>query len=278
MVDGNDPDEVHATARRVGRSGAGRRGSVARRGRRRTATAATRAPTPGSTGPTTRSSRVARPRPDPDVPRAAARRRRRGRRRWTGSTPRSLAAVDRATEEAKAAPVPRRLGARSTRSCGPTGGPRGGTDLPRGRRARRSRRRWSATRPSTSSARTSRRPAACSRRPRDCSSGSVPSACATRRSREQAIIGAVDGRGDERPAPDRRDHVQRLLRRVLGPDREPDREDPLHDERAGRAAARDPDRERRRRAVRRAALAERRGLGDGDPRPEGRRAVDARST
>ena len=36
---------------------------------------------------------------------------------------------------------------------------------------------------------------------------------------------------------------------------------------------RDPHRERRRRAVRRAALAERRELGDGDPRPEGGRAV-----
>ena len=85
-----------------------------------------------------------------------------------------------------------------------------------------------------------------------------------------------DGRGDERPAPDRRDHVQRLLRGVLGHHREPDREGPVHDERAGGAAARDPDRQRRRRPVRRAALAERGELGDGHPGPEGRRAVHAR--
>ena len=84
-----------------------------------------------------------------------------------------------------------------------------------------------------------------------------------------------DGGGDERPPSDRRADVQRLLRRVLGHRGEPDREGPVHDERAGGAADRDPHGERRRRAVRRPALAERRDVDDGDPRAEGRRPVDA---
>ena len=84
-----------------------------------------------------------------------------------------------------------------------------------------------------------------------------------------------DGRGDDRPAPDRRADVQRLLRGGLGHGRQPDREDPLHDRRPGVAAARAPDRQRRRAAVRRPAQPEHRELGDGDPGPEGRRAVDA---
>ena len=47
----------------------------------------------------------------------------------------------------------------------------------------------------------------------------------------------------------------------------------VHDRRSSHAAARHPVRQRRRRALRRTALAERGELGDGDARPEGRRAV-----
>ena len=84
-----------------------------------------------------------------------------------------------------------------------------------------------------------------------------------------------DGRGDDRPAPDRRADVLRLLRGDLGHGRQPDRQDALHDRRPGLAPARAPDRQRRRPPVRGAAQPERRELGDGDPRAQGRRAVDA---
>ena len=49
-----------------------------------------------------------------------------------------------------------------------------------------------------------------------------------------------DGRRDDGLAPDRRDHVLRLPRGVLGHRRERDREDALHDERPDHAAARHP--------------------------------------
>ena len=61
---------------------------------------------PGKYRPDDEVAELARTGPDPDVPRAAARRRRRRPACWTRSTPRSLAAVDRATEEARAAPPP----------------------------------------------------------------------------------------------------------------------------------------------------------------------------
>ena len=93
---------------------------------------------------------------------------------------------------------------------------------------------------------------------------------------EQAILGAAMGAAMTGPAADRRDHVLRLLRRVLGHRREPDRQDALHDRRASLAAARHPTGQRRRPAVRRAAFAGGRELGDGDPRPQGRRALDRR--
>ena len=84
------------------------------------------------------------------------------------------------------------------------------------------------------------------------------------------------GRRDDRAATGRRDHVLRLLRRLLGHRRQPDRQDALHDRRAGHPAARHQDRQRRRPALRRPALAVDRELGDGRSRAQGRDAVDPR--
>ena len=85
-----------------------------------------------------------------------------------------------------------------------------------------------------------------------------------------------DGRGDDRPAPDRRAHVLRLLRGDLGHGRQPDRQDALHDRRPGLAAARasaPPTAPGLRFGAQHSP--ERRELGDGDPRAQGRGAVDA---
>ena len=57
---------------------------------------------------------------------------------------------------------------------------------------------------------------------------------------EQAILGAAMGAAMTGHAADRRDHVQRLPRRLLGHRRQRDRQDPLHDRRADVAAAGDP--------------------------------------
>ena len=86
------------------------------------------------------------------------------------------------------------------------------------------------------------------------------------------------GRGHDRAAPDRRDHVQRLLRRLLGSHRQRDREEPLHVRRAGLVPAGHPLRERGRRAVRRAALAVGGELGHGRARAQGRGARPTRTT
>ena len=87
-----------------------------------------------------------------------------------------------------------------------------------------------------------------------------------------------DGRRDDRPATGRRADVHRLLRGRLGHGRQPDRQDPLHDRRPGLAAAGAAHGERGGPPLRRPAQPERRELGDGDPGPQGRRAVDARPT
>ena len=83
---------------------------------------------------------------------------------------------------------------------------------------------------------------------------------------EQAILGAAMGAAMTGLQADRRDHVLRLSRGVLGHRRERDRQDALHDERPDHAAARHPHRERRGLALRRAALAGGRELGDGGSR------------
>ena len=178
---------------------------------------------------------------------------------------------DRGGEGRARTPNPRRSGP----SCGPTGGPRGGADVPGG--GQPGDRAGDGARPERVLHRGGRRGG---RR------GVQDDRGAVRTVRPQARPGHADlgagdhrrdhGRGHERAPPGGRADVQRLLRGLLGPDREPDREDPLHDERPGGAAARDPHRERRRRALRRAALAERRGVGDGDPGAEGGRAFEPR--
>ena len=108
--------------------------------------------------------------------------------------------------------------------------------------------------------------AACSRRRSGCSRSS-----GRERVRDTPDLRAGDprrgdGRRDDRPAADRGDHVLRLLRRLLGHRRQRDRQDPLHD-RTGRSRCRwsSAPRNGGGLAVRRAALAERRELGDGDP-------------
>ena len=134
---------------------------------------------------------------------------------------------------------PRRQRRRIRPSCGPTCGPTGGgsgaADLSRSGGARASPRRCATTRRSSSSARTSPR-----RR-------GVQDDCGPAR-RVRTVAGARhadlragdprggDGCGDDRDAPDRRDHVLRLLRRLLGHGRQRDRQGPLHDERPGRPA------------------------------------------
>ena len=88
LVDGNDPDEVHATARRVVDRARAGEGPVAGRGRdvspRRPLARRSR-----EVPARRRGGRVARPRPDPDVPRASGRRGSWRPASWTGSTPRS---------------------------------------------------------------------------------------------------------------------------------------------------------------------------------------------
>ena len=69
-----------------------------------------------------------------------------------------------------------------------------------------------------------------------------------------------DGRGDDRPEADRRDHVLRLLRGLLRLHRQRIPEEPLHVERAAQMPARRAHRQRRRLALRRAAQPERREL------------------
>ena len=95
---------------------------------------------------------------------------------------------------------------------------------------------------------------------------------------EQAILGAAMGAAMTGLEADRRDHVLRLLRGLLRLHRQRIPEEPLHVERAAQMPARRAHRERRRLALRRAAQPERRELGDDDPRPEGRRAVELRAT
>ena len=78
-----------------------------------------------------------------------------------------------------------------------------------------------------------------------------------------------DGRGDDGPEADRRDHVLGFSRGVLGHRRQRNRQNALHDRRPDHAAAGDTHRQRRRLALRRAAFAGGRELGDGDPRHQG---------
>ena len=82
------------------------------------------------------------------------------------------------------------------------------------------------------------------------------------------------GRGDDRLEADRRDHVLRLLRGVLRLHRQRVPQEPLHVERPAQVPAGGAHGQRRRLALRRAALAERRELGDDDPRPQGGGALD----
>ena len=77
---------------------------------------------------------------------------------------------------------------------------------------------------------------------------------------EQAIVGAAIGAAITRPAAGRRDHVRRLRRRLLRPDRQRAGQVPLHDRRPGDGAGDHPARQRRRRGLRRAALADVREL------------------
>ena len=86
------------------------------------------------------------------------------------------------------------------------------------------------------------------------------------------------GRGDDRPQADRRDHVLGFHRGLLRLHRQRVSQEPLHDERAGQMPAGRAHRQWRRRALRRAAFAERRELVHDDSRPQGRGAIDARAT
>ena len=83
-----------------------------------------------------------------------------------------------------------------------------------------------------------------------------------------------DGRGDDRPEADRRDHVLGLLRGLLRLHRQRIPEEPLHDQRADQVPAGGAHRQRRGLALRRAAQPERRELVHDDPRPQGRGAVE----
>ena len=82
-----------------------------------------------------------------------------------------------------------------------------------------------------------------------------------------------DGRGDDRPEADRRNHVLGFLRGLLRLHRQRIPEEPLHVERPDQVPAGRPHRQRRGLALRRAAQPERRELVHDDPRPEGRGAV-----
>ena len=190
LVDGNDADEVHATAVRAVARARVRRRPVAHRGddlpaRRSLARRPGEVPTGGG------GRGMDGSRPDPLLPRAAARRRR--RRGDAGRDRGRRAGRGRSGHGGRAQRAVPRSATRSRPSSGPTEAPRGGTDLPRGRRARDRAGDGARSRPSTSSARTSQPPAASSRRPRDCSNGSGAKRVRDTPISEQAIIGAAMG-------------------------------------------------------------------------------------
>jgi len=143
-----------------------------------------------------------------------------------------LAAIEaapwlRSTKQRKARRTVRcRAPTRSKKTPMLTGHRHGGTDLPRrgriGDRAEMAR-----DENVVFSVKTSAVPAAYSRRPSDCSSASGRRACVTRRSRRWRFS-VRDGRGDDRLAADRRDHVFGFPRRVLGYSGEPNGEGALH--------------------------------------------------
>ena len=91
---------------------------------------------------------------------------------------------------------------------------------------------------------------------------------------EQAILGAAMGAAMTGPQADRRDHVLGFLRGVLRLHRERVSQEPLHEQRAAQVPSGGPHRQRCGLALRRAAFAERRKLGDDDPGAEGGCALD----
>ena len=175
----------------------------------------------------------------------------------------------------------RRRRCRRPRSSTPTSMPmeagHGGTDLSRRRRARH--RAGDGARPRRRLPRRGRR------RGRRRLQGDRRPARAVRpdpRPRH-ADLGAGDprrrdGRGDDRPEADRRDHVLGLPRGLLRLHRQRVPQEPLHDQRPARLPAGRAHRQRRRLALRRPAQPERRELGDDDPRAQGRGAVQRRAT
>ncbi len=92
---------------------------------------------------------------------------------------------------------------------------------------------------------------------------------------EQAILGAAMGAAMTGSKADRRDHVLGLHRGVLRLYRQRIPQEPLHVERPGQVSAGRAHRQRRRRALRRAAFAERRELVHDDPGTQGRGAIVA---
>ena len=216
---------------------------------------------------------VAGPRPDPGVPRRLAGRQAWPKRSSTPSRPRPPRRSPRPRPRPAAPTTPIRR--RSKCSSGATEARHGGTDLPRRGGGRD--RPGDGARPERGVPRRGRR--RCRRRLQDDRRAAREVRAGARARHPDQRAGhrrRRDGRGHDRPAADRRDHVLRLLRGLLGHGRQPDRQDPLHDQRPGLAAARDSDGERRGPGLRRPALPERRELGDGDSRSQGRGAVHAR--
>ena len=160
-----------------------------------------------------RGRRMARARPDPALPRAAAARRRRRRGIWTASR-------RRRTTRSTARPKRRRAGRRrrprrSSPTCGPTAVPHGGTDLSRSGR-RRDRARDGAGRErrllGRGRGRRGRRLQSLGRIARAFRSVARPRHADLR----VGDPGRRDGRGDDRLAADRRDHVLRLSAPCVG--------------------------------------------------------------
>src|SRR5438067_4452991 len=190
------------------------------------------------------------------------------------------AAVEEATEAARQSP-PSGLEVME-RAAWPTGGHRGGTDLPRG-----GRRRHCAGDGARRSRRLPRRGRGRGGRRVQDDGGPVGTVRPQTRARHADLRAGHhrrgDGRGDDGAAAHRRDHVLRLPRRLLGHGGERDRQGALHVGRADDPASGHPHGERLGRPVRRPALAKRGELGhvgaraqSGGPLHAGRREGAAR--
>ena len=151
----------------------------------------------------------------------------------------------------------------------------GGTDLSRRGRARH--RAGDGARPRRGVPRRGRRPrpAACSRRRSGCYEQFGPLRVRDTPISEQAILGAAMGAAMTGLKPIAEIMFSDFFAVCFDYIANEFPEEPLHVERPAQVPAGGAHRQRRGLALRRAALAERRELGDDDPRPQGGGAVDA---